>query len=283
MPVTPTPYCPACGYDLRGSAVAAQCPECGQEIDEASLRAAQVPWSNRDQIGTTKALLRTAYRATFRTGRFCQAVGQPIDYADARRFQRTVIGLVWFTSLVALGFMLFVLGQDDYGDHPWLETLGPGPSIALGLAFAVGWYLFLLLGTGVHTYWFHPKAISTEQQNRAVALSYYACASLLWSVVAMPLMMIGAVVVAGTDLTSSDTVYFAGVLLIGAAIMWAGAMLVGFAINCFIMAGRAAHRGLLGRLTLLAAQPLLLILLACFTVLGLPAAVGYVWLIAITW
>jgi len=283
MPATPTPYCPACGYDLRGSAAAAQCPECGQAIDDDALRAAQIPWTNRARIGKTMALLRTASRATFRTAAFCQAVGQPIDDADARRFQRTVVGLVWFTSLVALGFMLFVLGQDDYGDYPWLETLGPGPSIALGIAFAIGWYLFLLLGTGVHTYWFHPKAISVEQQNRAVALSYYACAPLLWIVPAVLLLLVGMVLMEAGHAQRVAALFYGGASAMIAAVIVTVTFAAGFVLVCFRLAGRAAHRGLLGRLTLLAAQPLLLLLLACVTVLGLPAAVGYVWIIAITW
>jgi hypothetical protein len=278
-----TPYCPACGYDLRGSSAAAQCPECGQAIDEDALRAAQVPWSNRARIGTTKALLRTAYRATFRTGRFCHAVGQPVDYADARKFQRTVVGLVWFIPLAAFGFIVFTLTHDDRSEYPWLETLGLGPSLALGVAFALGWYLFLLLGTGVHTYWFHPRTISTEQQNRAVALSYYACAPLFWTIPVVLLMLVGFVLVEIGNTVRNDTLFLVGMLTTLAAAIGIAGMAVGYVMVCFQMAGRVAHRGLLGRFILLSTQPLLLILLACFTVLGLPAAVGYVWLIAITW
>jgi hypothetical protein len=39
-------------------------------------------------------------------------------------------------------------------------------------------WLFLFTATGAASYFFHPRSISIERQNRAIALSYYACAPL---------------------------------------------------------------------------------------------------------
>jgi hypothetical protein len=40
------------------------------------------------------------------------------------------------------------------------------------------WLLFLVAATGVPSYFFHPRDIPVQQQNRAIALSYYACGPL---------------------------------------------------------------------------------------------------------
>jgi len=39
-------------------------------------------------------------------------------------------------------------------------------------------WLFLFTATGAASYFFHPRSISIGRQNRAITLSYYACAPL---------------------------------------------------------------------------------------------------------
>jgi hypothetical protein len=46
------------------------------------------------------------------------------------------------------------------------------------LPLALGIWLFFV--TGIGSYWFHPKSLSIVRQNRAVALSYYACGPLAY-------------------------------------------------------------------------------------------------------
>lgn len=41
--------------------------------------------------------------------------------------------------------------------------------------------MFLFAATGVAGYFFHPRETSTTRQNRAIALSHYACAPLAWT------------------------------------------------------------------------------------------------------
>lgn len=278
-----TSFCPACGYDLRGSADSDHCPECGQATDDVAMRLAQVPWSHRAHIGRGRALLRTAWRVMFRTKTFCYAVGQPVSYADARRFQLTVISLLWLISMIVAGFLVFATDDDAGGPFAWSETLGQAMPVLLLLAIAGGWFLCLLLGTGLHTYWCHPKTLSVERQNRAVALSYYACAPLLWAIPPLVLIPIGVVVATIGDDSRNEILFYAGVFLTLIGLAIAAAMIVGFVIVCFIMAGQAARRGTLGRFTLLFCQPLLLALLAALTVGGLPFVVVYLRIIAMTW
>ena len=45
--------------------------------------------------------------------------------------------------------------------------------------------LFLAAATGVPGYFFHPRDLPLEQQNRAIAMSYYACGPL--AIAALPL------------------------------------------------------------------------------------------------
>ena len=176
---SPGLFCPHCGYDLRTLTIN-QCPECGGAVDEKSLREISIPWQGRADIGRWRALWRTAWRVTFKTKAFCQSVALPVSYADARRFQYTVVG-AFFISFVITVIILAAnaWGLDLLADQAqWLGFSGLGASLLAVLYFAcLG--LCLLLGTGIHTYWFHPSKLTIEQQNRAIALSYYACAPLL--------------------------------------------------------------------------------------------------------
>ncbi len=63
----------------------------------------------------------------------------------------------------------------------------PWPAL-IGLVSA---FLVFVILTGFHTYFFHPRALSVVQQNRAVALAYYACAPLafLWPTVVVVLLL----------------------------------------------------------------------------------------------
>ena len=43
------PLCPFCGYILRGID-SARCPECGNDIDYATLHEPQIPWVHRKRM-----------------------------------------------------------------------------------------------------------------------------------------------------------------------------------------------------------------------------------------
>jgi len=50
------------------------------------------------------------------------------------------------------------------------------------------WFFFLTSG-GVASYWFHPRARPIEQQNRAIAISYYACGPLALTPIAVAIIV----------------------------------------------------------------------------------------------
>ncbi len=275
-----TLICPYCGYDLRTLTTDA-CPECGGAVDEQSLIAAHVPWEARHQIGTVRALWRTAWRVTWKTKAFCHAVARPVDYAAARRFQLITVTALWVSLVVAALVVLALNGEWDLQDMA--EDYGP-LRLWLGLGLgAAGLYVFLLLGTGLHTYWLHPRRLDVERQNRAIALGYYACGPLL---LALPMLwtLTAAFVIRmfALELEREWVAVFAQALFL---ICLFGLLLmpIAFVFVCSSMACNAAGRGSLGRASLTLGQPAALALLACFTVLGLPAFVGYAWLIAVTW
>ena len=67
-------------------------------------------------------------------------------------------------------------------DEAFLVTMPPRRRIVLEMALlplgAGCLWLFLFTATGAASYFFHPRSISIERQNRAITLSYYACAPL---------------------------------------------------------------------------------------------------------
>jgi len=107
----------------------------------------------------------------FRTKRFCRASCRPVSHPDAQRFRWVTILHVYLPALAVLPVahwanpnMLRDAVEETSG---WFVTL-------------VGaWVLpTLLVLTGLPSYLFHPRRLTTAQQNRAVALSYYGTAPL---------------------------------------------------------------------------------------------------------
>src|SRR5205823_2812668 len=87
-------------------------------------------------------------------------------------------------ALMYLPFPLLAAAWLAGSAHPAAEEV----STAFGLQPAwnlwplvlnlIGLLLFFILLTGVGSYFFHPRRLAVLRQNRAVALSYYACAPL---------------------------------------------------------------------------------------------------------
>ena len=191
------PVCPECGYDLRGIA-SDRCPECGLAVDRAAV--SRIPWVNRRPIGRVRAYWRTVWLATFRTDRLAAEVRRPLKIRDGQTFRWLTVALAWVPlgalaawaahalplaaeAVAAVNFHIAPAGMIGYAETPlaplplglsvpWLDGLQlPGVAPAAVLAA-------LVLFTGVGSYFFHPRRLPVDWQNRAVAISYFACAPL---------------------------------------------------------------------------------------------------------
>lgn len=268
-------YCPHCGYDLRTLSTDA-CPECGGVVDVEALKKSQIPWTYRDEIGFMRAFWRTVWRVTFKTRQFSYEIARPVDFPEARRFRTTLFA--WLMLTVVLPASVLILFGLVW-DTNTLSLVVALPSV-VGAAAVLS--LFLFAFTGVHTYWFHPRHLSVEQQNRALALSYYACAPLAFF---PPLAWLGAVALFLSnvaDLTRSNTMFALFVILAVTGFAPAVATPVTFWRVCWVMVRFAALRGPVGQATLVIGLPIAwsaLFVLIFVVILG---AIAYTALIVYT-
>lgn len=183
--------CPACDYDLRALA-GDRCPECGLLVDRQRLSVSRIPWVHRAQIGRVRAYCRTVMLAWRHPFALAQNVAMPVELRDAKRFQRVTVFLAYFPLLV-VGVGALIANNNTRFDRFDL-THGPQKTgyilqLLLYLVIAGSGWLFLLTATGVASYFFHPKSLSVSRQNRAIAISYYACAPL--STLVLTLLLLG--------------------------------------------------------------------------------------------
>jgi hypothetical protein len=179
----PDLLCPACGYDLRGIGTA-RCPECGNEFDRDSLTQSSLPWTHRKTIGRYRAFWTTVRLATLHPARLGREMNCSPSFSDAVRFRRLVV----LHAAVPVGLALTHACARHVERHLagawlWISSDLPG-SIAQVLLLIVGWLCLmacLFAIAGVASYLFHPASLPVDQQNRAIALSYYMCAPMIFS------------------------------------------------------------------------------------------------------
>jgi hypothetical protein len=215
-------HCPACDYDLR-ALTGGRCPECGLAIDRAALSQSQIPWSHRGRIGRFRAYRKTVWMVFRHPKKVAADVSRPVSLDDARRFRRVTV-LSTFLPLLGLGLWGYFAALHEWlhgqktgngdgvyftGIHARIPVAPSGRTLGwvvegIGVAFAaLCLWLFLMAVTGVAGYFFHPRALSTVRQNRAVALSYYACAPLAWTFIPA-LTMAGIILLALTNFADTD-------------------------------------------------------------------------------
>ncbi|MBU0639816.1 MAG: zinc ribbon domain-containing protein [Planctomycetes bacterium] len=168
----PDIFCPDCGYNLQ-TLTSNRCPECGFALDQIRAREPQIPWAHRRELGRFRAYWRTVGQVMLHDRRFCQEMVRPVSYSDAQRFR-------WITILHALAGLVFVALGELFIDSGPLEEAIDDFGAAIVPVLLVSVVLCLAALTGLPSYLFHPRHLPVEQQNRAVALSYYACAPLVW-------------------------------------------------------------------------------------------------------
>jgi hypothetical protein len=185
-----------CGYDLR-QIDSERCPECGAVIDRSVSGQSIIPWRQRARIGRFRGFWATVWMVTARPQRLALETNRPADIVDALKFRRIVIILAMLAMVpataVALGAIIkgyTRLPIFDFRSHPLDSALYV---MSFAYLFTADWF-FLLAMTGVASYFFHPRSLTVEQQNRAIALSYYACAPLaMVPIVALTSIFIAAV------------------------------------------------------------------------------------------
>jgi hypothetical protein len=175
-------YCPECGYNLREIA-SERCPECGGRVDRSTLGQSVVPWLQRERLGRLTAFWRTVGMATFRTRFLALEMSRPARFDEAVKFRRLVVLHAWAPcALLMLGLFIAMFAQAGTGDLFSSRDL-LGSSLQLG-GVLFGWlciWLFLMAVSAVASYAFHPGSLEIVRQNRAVALSYYACAPMAYT------------------------------------------------------------------------------------------------------
>ncbi len=166
------PLCPFCGYILRGI-TSPRCPECGHDIDYDTLHEPQIPWVHRKRIGGLRGYWRTVWLVMFQPQRFAAEIGRPVRLRDAQLFRLSTLVRVYLPLLA--GTVLFYLFEPlQHLGHAFANWAYNNTwPVILGHVCLI---LFLAAASGLPSYFFHPKHLPPEHQNRAIALSYYTLA-----------------------------------------------------------------------------------------------------------
>ena len=270
-------FCPECGYNLRGIDDIDRCPECGHALDRARLAGSNIPWTHRRDIGVMKAYVRTVAVVIRHPSRVAADVARPVSFDDARLFRRVTVLLAMIGPLAVLAW----LAVSVVLDRPITISSTAATDIRLGWLLEIlvvpvviaALYAFLLAAGGVASYFFHPRYLPVERQNRAVALSYYACAPMALTTLSIA-AIVGAVL-ARRYLADDAPGLSVGVLLAAGA---AGPALQAFASIAapVIMLRRATHCGAGRAFALAVMLPVLWTLLAAIIAVGIPAAYLFV-------
>jgi hypothetical protein len=215
-----------------------------------------------------------------RPKRFCYDIARPVDFEEALRFRRAVVWVVFLLLAVVVGVFAY-MWRDEF-DFVFAEYSGWLVG-GVALIYAVLVWLFLYTWTGVHTYWFHPRHLPVEHQNRAVALSYYACAPLMW----LPLIVLARwsgldLIITGNKWMPYDTLINTGGILCIFAFAAVVGLLGMFIGICVTMARHVARRDATGLLLMAVMLPMTWLVLLGFFLIVIPAVVGYLTLMVYT-
>lgn len=280
------PHCPACDYDLR-ALVGDRCPECGLKIDRAALATLQIPWVARKSIGRVRAYFKTASMVFAHPRKFASNIIHPISLQEAKRFQNVTVWLA-FLPLLAVGLWVYMADLDRRltpGMHATLfqmvrrsvsdDSVRRGWILEwLGVVFCAACLWFFLKGaTGVASYLCHPRRISIERQNRAIALSYYACAPLAWVPVALGSFACATLL--GQDGAPKSLLPWVALCVV-VGMLSSFAAILGWWWATFVLTNRTTNRSGIGAALFGAVVPILWAVIAAIVLGGLPLAYAFV-------
>jgi hypothetical protein len=212
-------YCPECGYDLQGLD-SDRCPECGHDIDRTTLGQSVLPWVQRKTLGTYRAFWKTVSMATFRPRFLAREMSSPARFDDALKFRRLVV----LHALVPLGVLatvlyIILLHEVRLGQGV-VRLWAPGDvsgSLLQVLSIPIWWIcigLTLYAMSGVGSFFFHPSSLPVVRQNRALALSYYTCGPMAYTLATLLLAVGGAFATGAAVRAKMPTLFVASILLV---------------------------------------------------------------------
>ncbi len=178
----------------------------------------RLPWTHRQRIGYFRAYWRTLILGTFKTPDLANELSRPVSFRDAQLFRFITIAVGWVP--LAIASLILALVFQKQGTFIWsgigmnamsssvnmfaLDVLWPlGAGITVPGVFPLSLLMFLILLSGVSSYFFHPRSMAPKLQNRGVAMSYYACAAIAF----LPVMLLIAGVataIANTDFADTS-------------------------------------------------------------------------------
>lgn len=280
--------CPECGYSLR-ALESARCPECGLKLDFIDAPTSAIAWVERRRRGRVRTYVATALTVGFRNKRFCREIFRPVSYPDAQRFRWVSVAIV-AAAIIACG-LDYVFNEPAPSQASFLPSPPPesdGQSLVefaineyggvvvavVGVAGVLAIVLSLTVATGLPSYLFHTRRISTQLQNRAIALSYYTCGAF-----AVALAVFLAIIYAAwvTTLYGIETppsardrlVLSAGAVALGGVIYW---------LTLVLTARRTLLRSSAALRVAVLLPPLWLIA-GGLVLVGIPGVIAYLWLI----
>lgn len=268
-PDTAELLCPECGYSLRGL-TSGVCPECGENFEKYLGAASALPWLAARRPGFV-AFWRTFAIILFgRTRRLRVELVRGVDYRRTRLFAWLAAAQAWLATPVALWIWWLV-------DNESFNKVMQGLSPTLAGVTAVAILPWLLLLSGVQTYFYHPRRLPVEMQNRTLALGYLAAAPL--AALTPGLLLIAGLVFAIAGLYQRDKWWGAEPhLLIILCLGWTGVVFLCYYGLCGALAGSLTRSSVRGWIVALL-MPLIGTLLAALTVVFIPLVVAYLWLV----
>ena len=148
-----------------------------------------IPWERRRQIGYFNAYWRTVFHVLASSGRLAQELAAPLDLRAARGFRRwTVMHAMFGGAAVALILIGF------YGHIGVLSDAEAANALIYLSAAALFSALSLYAITGAVGWFFASREFDDVVQDRALAIAYYTCAPLAFSVTSPILLTAGLLV-----------------------------------------------------------------------------------------
>jgi len=282
----PELFCPECCYNLTGIS-STRCPECGHELDWSALQHSRIPWIYRNEIGSWRAYWRTVWLTMLDSRLISDDVRRPVNLGDARRFRRITVWLA-FVPIAMVELWMFITFYPQT-THWSLAAWSSEGSAALRLGWIMDWlalpvmwfalYLFLLAATGVQSWFFHPAALPIIRQNRAVALSYYACAPLAGTPISLGALAICIAVFSHEPFRIPLIVMALAFILVGVLFALQS---IGWWLNLIRLLRRTTQCTHLRAFAIGGAMPVLWLVLGVVIAIGIPAIYVFVCLVILS-